>query len=172
MANGVIAALSMSPIGQSFGGDYRLRFDMWINANGEFPVGGTGSSQYITAGVGTTGGHVQWTGSGAVDGYWFAVNGEGQAGDTSGTSDYGAYSNKTVQAAGSGVYYAGTDSNARGNLNAYYTTAFPAGQTPPPLQQTNYPNKPARWKAGRLASRGARSSSPSAATSSSGPLTA
>lgn len=138
MANGVAAALSMSPAGQSFGADYRLRFDMWINANGPFPLGGTGSSQYITAGVGTTGGHVQWTGTGAVDGYWFAVDGEGQAGDTSTTSDYGAYSNTTVQVAASGVYLAGTSSNSRGNLNAYYTTAFPAGQTPPPLQQTNY----------------------------------
>ena len=150
MANGAIAALSMSPIGQSFSGDYRLRFDMWINANGEFPLGGTGSSQYITAGVGTTGGHVQWTGTGAVDGYWFAVNGEGQAGDTSATSDYGAYSGKTVQTAGSGVYYAGTDSNSRGNLNAYYTTAFPAGQTAPALQQTNYPQQTGALEGGAV----------------------
>ncbi len=139
MANGIVAAVSMSPIGRSFGGDHRLHFDMWINANGPFPLGGTGSSQYITAGLGTTGGHVQWTGTGTVDGYWFAVDGEGQAPDTSTTSDYGAYASKTVQTAGSGVYAAGTDSNSRGNLNAYYTTAFPGPQTAPALQQSTYP---------------------------------
>jgi len=69
------------------------------------------------------------------------VNGEGQAGDTSTTSDYGAYDSKTVQTVGSGVYAAGNDSNARGNGNAYYQTAFPAGQTPPLLQQTTYPQQ-------------------------------
>jgi hypothetical protein len=141
MANGVAAALSMSPVGRSFAGDYRLHFDMWINANGPFPVGGTGSSQYITAGLGTAGDRVQWTGTGsAADGYWFSVNGEGQAGDTStGTSDYNAYVSTTVQTVGSAVYSAGTDSNARGNRNPYYTTAFPAGQTAPLLQQSTYP---------------------------------
>ncbi len=92
MANGAVAALSMSPVGRSFGGDYRLRFDMWINANGQFPAGGYGSSQYITAGLGTTGGHVQWTGTGSIaDGYWFTTDGEGRAGDTSSPSDYNAY---------------------------------------------------------------------------------
>jgi hypothetical protein len=139
MANGVVAAVSISPVGRSFSGDYRLRFDMWINANGPFPLGGRGSSQHFTAGLGTTGGHVQWTGAGTVDGYWFAVDGEGQAGDTSTPSDFSAYVGKTMQAAGSGVYSAGTDSNARGNGNAYYQAAFPAGQTPPALQQATYP---------------------------------
>src|ERR1019366_2081265 len=36
---GVVAAVSLSPIGQSFAGDHRLHFDMWINANGPFPGG-------------------------------------------------------------------------------------------------------------------------------------
>jgi hypothetical protein len=40
MVNGVAAALNISPVGQNFTGDYRLRFDMWINQNGPFPGGG------------------------------------------------------------------------------------------------------------------------------------
>jgi len=151
MANGAAAALSMSPIGQSFEGDYRLRFDMWINANGPFPLGGTGSTEYITGGLGTSGGHVQWTKSDSeTDGYWFAVAGEGQAVDTSTTSDYGAYAGIDVQAATSGVYFAGTDSNSRGNLNVYYTTAFPAGQAPPLLQQSTYPQQTGALQGGAV----------------------
>src|SRR4029079_18059792 len=39
-----VAALNISPIGQSFGGNYRLHYDLWINANGPFPAGGPGST--------------------------------------------------------------------------------------------------------------------------------
>ena len=46
MTLGVAAALNISPIGQSFNGDYQLRYDMWINANGPFPGGGAGSTEY------------------------------------------------------------------------------------------------------------------------------
>ncbi len=143
MAAGATAALSLSPLGQSFSGDYRVRFDLWMNANGPFPEGGAGSSQHATAGVGTLGNRAQWTGSGSsADGYWFAVDGEGQAGDTStGSGDFCAYAGTSLQSAGSGVYAAGTESNAKGNLNAYYVGAFPGGATAPALQQANYPHQ-------------------------------
>lgn len=151
LANGVTAALSISPIGQSFAGDYRLHFDMWINANGPFPLGGTGSSQFVTGGLGTAGNRVQWTGAGSTaDGCWFAVDGEGQAGDTSTTSDFNAYLATTLQGVATGVYAAGTDSNARGNANAYYTTAFPGGQTAPAWQQANYPQQTGALAAGAV----------------------
>jgi hypothetical protein len=81
---GQTAAVSLSPLNENFAGDYRLRFDAWINANGPFPLGGTGSSEHLTSGGGTTGTRVQWTGAGSsADGVWFAVDGEGQASDTS-----------------------------------------------------------------------------------------
>ena len=142
MSVGAAAALSISPVGQAFAGDYRLRFNLWMNANGPFPEGGTGSTQHGTAGLGTAGNRVQWTGSGSIaDGYWFAVDGEGQASDTSTTSinDFCAFSGTTSLSASSGVYAAGTASDARGNLNGYYTTAFPGGQAAPVWQQTTYP---------------------------------
>src|SRR5688572_21080125 len=47
-------AINISPTGQTFSGDYSLRFDLWINPNGPFPAGGGGSTQFGTAGVGTT----------------------------------------------------------------------------------------------------------------------
>ena len=151
LANLATAALSMSPLGQSFGGDYRLRCDMWINANGPFPGGGTGSTEYFTAGLGTAGNRVQWTGSGSTaDGYWFVTDGEGGASDTSTPADYGAYSGTALQSAASGVYAAGTNSNARGNVNAYYTTTFPGGQTAPAWQRTNYPQQTGVLAAGTV----------------------
>ena len=96
---GVVAAVSLSPANQSFAGDYRLRFDMWINVNGPFPGGGVGSTEYVTCGLGTAGNKVQWTGTGSTaDGCWFAADGEGGASDTSTTSgDFCAYAGATLQ---------------------------------------------------------------------------
>ncbi|MEO6183713.1 MAG: immunoglobulin domain-containing protein, partial [Verrucomicrobiota bacterium] len=137
MTAGVAAAINISPVGQGFSGDYRLHFDLWINANGPFPAGGTGSTQHGTAGLGTTGTKVQWTGtSTTADGFWFAVDGEGQASDTSTTflNDFGAFNGTTYYAAASGVYTAGTASDVRGNNNSFYVSTFPGGQTAPASQ--------------------------------------
>ncbi len=130
MVSGVTAALNMSPIGRQFGGDYRLHFDMWINANGPFPAGGVGSTQLQTAGLGTAGGRVQWN-SGTSDGVFFAVDGEGQGTDAA--PDYRAYIGTTLQASNSGVYVGGTVSIRRCS-DPYYSNVFPGGQTPPPAQ--------------------------------------
>lgn len=141
LVNGAVAAINISPVGQSFGGDYRLRFDMWINANGPFPAGGTGSTEHFTAGLGTAGNTVQWN-TGSADGVWFATDGEGQATDTSTTlPDWRAYVGPTLQATTGGIYVGGTESNIRGNGHPYYASVFPGGQTAPALQQANYPQQ-------------------------------
>ncbi len=143
MSNGVTAAINISPVGKVFTGDHKLRFDAWININGPLPGGGTGSTEYLTSGIGTRGTNVQWTGSGTTaDGVWFSVNGEGGASDTSTTTaDFNAYAATTVQTTNSGVYAAGIGTTARGNGNSYYAGAFPAGQAPPVFQQNNYPQQ-------------------------------
>jgi hypothetical protein len=141
MVNGTAAAINISPVGRNFMGDYRLRFDMWINANGPFPLGGNGSTEHLTAGVATAGNRVQWTGAGSTaDGHWFAVDGEGQASDTSTTAmnDFDAFSGTTRHAAESGVFAAGVANNTRGNGHSYYATPFPGGQTAPAWQQSTY----------------------------------
>ena len=126
-----VAALNISPIGGSFGGNYRLHYDMWINANGPFPAGGTGSTQLQTAGLGTSGASVEWN-SGAPDGVFFAIDGEGQASDTS--PDIRAYVGATLQNTNTGVYVGGTSTSIRRCSDPYYSNVFPGGQTAPAVQ--------------------------------------
>ncbi|HOX56395.1 MAG TPA: immunoglobulin domain-containing protein [Candidatus Paceibacterota bacterium] len=137
---GAKAAVSLSPLNRSFAGDYRLRFDVWMNANGPFPEGGAGSTQHATAGLGTAGNRVQWAGAGATaDGYWFAVDGEGQAGNTSSTGgDFCAFAGTSLQGTNTGVYAAGTDPAAKDEVHPYHVAAFPGGATAPAWQRSNY----------------------------------
>ena len=129
-------AVSISPVDANFTGDYQVKFDMWINANGPFPGGGGGSTEFFTAGVGTTGDHLQWA-SDSADGAWFGVTGEGGSGNS---GDFRAHIGGASQAAESGAYAAGTTGDSRNNTNAYYTDAFP-GQSPPAAQAAAFPSK-------------------------------
>jgi GH25 family lysozyme M1 (1,4-beta-N-acetylmuramidase) len=126
-----IAAVNISPIGKSFGGNYRLHYDMWINANGPFPAGGTGSTQLQTAGIGTAGISVEWN-SGPADGVFFAIDGDGQASDTS--PDIRAYIGAALQNTNTGVYVGGTNTSIRRASDPYYANVFPGGQTIPAAQ--------------------------------------
>ena len=102
---------------QSFTGEYTVRFDAWINANGPFPLGGAGSTEFLTAGVGGDGTTVNLsdltpTGVGA----WTAVDGEGGS-----FRDYRAFKDAGEQFPGSGQFAAGTDTSANNNSNPYYS---------------------------------------------------
>ncbi len=143
MTAGAVAAVSLSPKNQSFSGDHRLRFNFWINANGPLPGGGTGSTEHLTAGLGTAGNRIQWGAAGSVaDGVWFALDGEGGASDTSTTSgDFMIYNGSTLQTPASGYYQAGSDNAAKGNAHPYYTAAFPGGLTTPAAQRTSHPQQ-------------------------------
>lgn len=110
------AALSAYPLGQVFSGDYALRFDMWINYNGG-AGGGTGSTEFMMAGLNTAGTRVIWPSNAASDGYTFAVDGEGGAAD-----DYRAYQGPTEYAIGSGVYVPKT----LNNTDTMYLAMFPS----------------------------------------------
>lgn len=152
ISGGVTNALSVSPTGQGFPTNSRLHFDMWINVNGPLPGGGPGSTEALTAGVGTAGNRVQWNlASALADGVWFAVNGEGGASDTSaGISDFLAYNGSSQQSIASGVYAAGAGSTARGNGDAYYQNVLPGGQTPPATQQSGYPQQTGSLNSGTV----------------------
>jgi hypothetical protein len=98
----------------SYSGDYVVKFDAWINVNGPFPDGGSGSTNYLTAGVGADGAtnnFVANTGSGG----WTAVNGENGSG-----IDYRLYKDGTLQGVATNQYAAGNAANARNGLNGYY----------------------------------------------------
>jgi len=132
---GVCAALSISPMNQSFSGDYRLHFDGWINVNGPFPGGGASSTEFLTGGIGTAGNRAEWTTNANADGYYFSADGDGGVSGSSTTfGDYSGYVGKNWQNAGTGIYTAGSLDNA----NPYYTAAFPTGQSAPALQRSNY----------------------------------
>lgn len=133
--NGVFQGINASPIGQSFTGDYRVRFDMWLNFNGPLPGGGNGSTQCGSFGVGASGSSAQWAG-GNPNAILFGVTADGGS-----TQDYRCYSNNVHMAPASGVYAAGTGTSpdSRNDLHTYYATF--GGKIPPTAQTTLYPNQ-------------------------------
>lgn len=131
LTSGVFGGLSVSPTGQAFAGDYRLRFDLWQNFNGPLPAGGNGSTQITGAGVGTLGTVPQWPG-GTQDSVWFAATADGGSG-----VDYRAYSSVAPGGYGdtSGVFPAG----GRNESNAYYGEF--GEETAPTAQVDLYPDQ-------------------------------
>ena len=80
------AGVSASPLNGNFTGDYRVRYDAWINYNGPLFDGGSQSTEYLGGGVGTKGNVVQWSLGPATDGIWFACDGDGVASPKAATS--------------------------------------------------------------------------------------
>lgn len=102
----------------SFSGDYTVTFDAWLNVNGDFPDGGAGSTNSLTAGVGSNGvanNHI--IGSPTGSGGWFSVNGDNGNG-----VDYRLYKDTFLQGVATAQYAAGTATDARDGDNAYYSS--------------------------------------------------
>jgi hypothetical protein len=129
-SSGVFGGVSVSPIGQTFAGDFKVQFDWWANFNGPFPAGGSGSTQLSTFGVGTSGTVAQWPG-GTQDSIWFGATGDGNS-----ANDWRAYSptapTRYVDTA-PGIYAAGSVSGSSNASNSYYssfgTVTAPAAQS-------------------------------------------
>jgi hypothetical protein len=120
-----LVGVSVSPAGQGFTGDYRLRFDMWYNFNGPLDATGTGSTELLFAGVG--GNENRTNGPfGVAPGaeVYFAVSPDAGFGAGSTASrDFGAYTNNVAldpALANVNIWPAGTGTTARDNANAYY----------------------------------------------------
>jgi len=132
---GTLNGLSASPLNGNFTGDYRLRFDMWLNYVGPLPTGGTGSTEHLSAGVGTAGTSAIWP-NGNDDCFWFAVDGDGGVLDTNPSqSDVAVFGFNQLLVAdfnGEFPYAAGTTTAARGNAAAYYSLW---GGVPAPASQ-------------------------------------
>ena len=122
------SGISVSPTGQSFIGDYEIRFDMWINYHGPLNGGSPGSTQITGVGVGTAGTTPQWAG-GVHDCVHFGVTGDGGS-----SQDYRAYPKAALANTNSGVYAAGTtfSPDSRNSTHPYYAgfggEAAPAAQ--------------------------------------------
>lgn len=143
--NAVFGGLSVSPKGQHFTGDWRLRYYVWQNYNGPLPLGGLGSTQITGAGVGTAGTTPQWPG-GTHDSVWFAATGDGGSG-----VDYRAYSSAAPGGYGdaSGVFAAGTGANVRNNDHPYYAEF--GGVPVPAAQLALFPNQTGTSLVGTMA---------------------
>jgi hypothetical protein len=145
--SGNIPGITVSPTGQSFTGNYRLRFDWWENYIGPLDVGATGSTMLGMFGIQTSGTTANFPG--VADSVFFAATGDGQS-----SSDYRIYSPERTgsydifPASGNpldahAVYAAGS----RNQSAALYMTTFPAGATAPGSQASE-PTQTAATPAG------------------------
>jgi Calx-beta domain-containing protein len=146
-------AISVSPIGLSLPGDYRIRFDLWMNFNGPAPGGGAGSSEYFTTGVGVSETHTNVAGesAGTPIAAWgnaagscviLAVDGDG--GFAESTGDFIVYSNNVAITGNASVYPAGL----RDNFASYYAEFGEV--TPPSAQTTLFPTQTGADNVGTL----------------------
>lgn len=140
VAGQLLTGISVSPTGQSFSGDYHLRYDQWLSFNGPAPGGGSGSTQIGGGGIGTSGTVANY--AGVADGVWFSASGDGNS-----SADYRAYtpSAPASQADASGVYTAGS----RNQSAALYVASFPS-HTAPANQVTLFPQQTGSTLAGAL----------------------
>ena len=137
---GVQQGISASPNGQSFTGDFTIRFDLWLNYNGPLgpvTVGGNGSTQVGSFGWGTSGASAQW--AGASSSIMFGATGDGGS-----TFDYRLYKNNALDQ--TTAPYAGASLN---NTAAYYTGLF-GGEAAPANQLTLFPGQTGTTQPGAL----------------------
>jgi hypothetical protein len=130
---GVFSGFSVSPTGQNFSGDYRVEFDIWQNYAGPLGVGGSGTTQLSTYGIGTSGTTAFWPGAATKESVAFATTLDGGSGN-----DVRIYSSAapTSYASGNAVYNGATSNN---NSNAYYAGFTP--QTAPAAQLALFPGQ-------------------------------
>lgn len=132
---GARTAVSLFPAGQTFSGNYKLQFDMWMNYNGG-AGGGSGSTEHAMFGI-NLGEALTWNTSAPANSVWFSVSGEGGSSATSSSlRDYNSYLGNTMQLGDAGGF-AATGTNREDNGNAYYTALFPT----PTFQTAGAPGK-------------------------------
>jgi hypothetical protein len=114
----VFQGVSVSPTGGAFNGDFQLRFDLWQNFPGNYPGGGTGSTQLTGAGIGTSGTSAMWPGN--ANGVLFMATGDGALT----TGDYRIYPAGALATPSSGMYAAGTTTSpdVRDSAHPYYAS--------------------------------------------------
>jgi hypothetical protein len=133
-------AISASPLDLNLEGDYRLKFNLWINYNGPMFNGGAGSTLHATAGVGTTADHANLATSAISDGIWFGMSGDG--GSTLAVGDCNAYVAIDLLNDDSGVYAAGTGAANSGIRNTPHPFFAVWGNIPAPAAQlANHPGQ-------------------------------
>jgi hypothetical protein len=128
LAVAAFSGLSAAPAGQSFTGDFRLRFDWWANYPGPFPAGGSGSTQLGTYGIGS-GVRAHWPGGALTpaDTVYFAMTGDGGS-----SIDVRAYTNGSATLPTS-VLAGGSVDNAAAYYAVFGGLEAPAAQLGAPI---------------------------------------
>ncbi|HRX85264.1 MAG TPA: hypothetical protein P5572_09630, partial [Phycisphaerae bacterium] len=136
-SGGVFSGFSVSPLGQSFSGNYKLSFDMWLNYVGPLGAGGSGTTQLGQVGIGTAGNVPMWPGAGTKESVTFAATLDGGS-----SVDYRVYSSAqpTGYPDADPVFAAGAHAGNRNESDPYYTAAFP-GTTAPAAQTLLFPGQ-------------------------------
>ncbi len=142
-SGGVFSGFSVSPNGQSFGGKYQVKFNLWQNYVGPVGPGGSGTTQLSTFGIGTAGNVPVWPGSSPKESVFFAATLDGGS-----ASDYRAYSTAapTSYPAGNAVYQA-----PGGGINGSdpYYSGF-GGEAAPAAQVALFPVQTGVTDAGEI----------------------
>lgn len=93
-ADAAAAVVNLYPKGQSFSGNFALRFDMWLNSE----TGQTTTTEYALAGINHSGTKTNWFRSGGItngvtdfDGIWYTIETDAQA-----SPNFQAYSSPTA----------------------------------------------------------------------------
>lgn len=102
---GVPNAVGVYPVGQSFSGQFMFQFDLWVNAPGPFPAGGTGSTEFGGGAIAFDS-SLDQVGSGAV----LLVSGEGGS-----STDYRLYADDELQSFGTHLQPATITGDFNGN---------------------------------------------------------
>ena len=124
--NAFTAAVNIYPKGQSFSGNFALKFDLWINyPGGAGGINSTGSTEFAIFGIDHLGTQVNWVAPSASssDGIWFGVDGEGGT-----LEDYRAYLGN-LSGTQIDLTAAGTSGlTASNNTATIYQNLFPASR--------------------------------------------
>ncbi|MDQ6632141.1 MAG: PEP-CTERM sorting domain-containing protein [Verrucomicrobiota bacterium] len=133
---GVLGGVSISPTGQSFLGNYRLKYDVWHNYNGPLgPInaGGSGSTQYSGGGILSSGTTAEGNNTPGLSSILFTANGDSGSG-----IDYRVYTSAGL-APDASTNYAASGPGNRSGANAYYSSF--GNTTAPAAQQTLFPQQ-------------------------------
>lgn len=133
-SQGLFQGVSATPNGQSFTGDFQIKFDMWFNYVGPLGIGGSGTTQAGSFGWGVNGASAEW--AGGSSGVLFAATLDGGS-----SVDYRVYLNNITQAEASGFYAAGTHAGSRNGSDPYYTGPFPGGEAASAAQLLLFPGQ-------------------------------
>ena len=120
------AGVNVYPGGQSFSGNFALKFDLWINyPGGAGGINSTGSTEHAIFGLNHLGTEVNWAAStaSASDGLWFAVDGEGGA-----STDYRAYVGNPIGPPTDLTASGASGLVASNNTAAIYQALFPSAR--------------------------------------------